>query len=682
MRVIRVLVIPLLVVLLPLLAFRLAWMERLVPTTLSWVGIQQARLDLHSWNWQEIRIDSLHLALDHAPGPVSITVTDAVLRYRLADLLRGQLAEVTATTVAISLPTAGVERNQSFAGGTPDPKSLVDALHLRHLPARQLHLPRLSVDFGPLASTNPLVLSVTLRSSDNESRLNIVTVGKEKTPPLAVDLHRTEAGLNGSLFLDWQRLREFLPPSMTAALPDQGRIEATLRSTADSPLRLACSLSGLRHQWFSAENLSFHMISAQPLSARSLTVAPASRLTARAVQGQGFAVAALEAGLGGSLAMDDDGLRLHLAPPAPWSVSGLTMGSLRLAPLHLANLALHLELDRSGLRAVCTLTPPGGRGTLRAECTQAGEDTRKGQCTVRSEGLQMDADRNPLALLVEPKLPLALHQGTLTFSLQGRWQPGAPLALDLELDGKVARGTAFAAPFSGLVVQQRLHLLPALRSITAGLVQLDKLEGPIPVDQLTMHTRFTAPAGGQAPVVAIERADAALFNGKIRLANCVYDRGNPDTACLVRLDDLDLQPIVALQKVDGLTVTGRVSGQLPLRFSPQGVRIHQGRVENIGSGLIRYHPAGNTLEGSPLTVYARNALEELHYQRLTAHIDYLPDGTLTVALHLQGQNPKLEGGRAVHLNLNTEQNLLSLLKSLQYSHSLSSELNRTIRQHR
>jgi hypothetical protein len=60
-------------------------------------------------------------------------------------------------------------------------------------------------------------------------------------------------------------------------------------------------------------------------------------------------------------------------------------------------------------------------------------------------------------------------------------------------------------------------------------------------------------------------------------------------------------------------------------------------------------------------------------------VDYLPDGLLTIALQLQGKNPKLEGGRPVHLNITTEQNLLSLLKSLQYSQSLSSELDRKIR---
>ena len=126
-------------------------------------------------------------------------------------------------------------------------------------------------------------------------------------------------------------------------------------------------------------------------------------------------------------------------------------------------------------------------------------------------------------------------------------------------------------------------------------------------------------------------------------------------------------------------VTGRIQGQLPLHFSSKGLRVEHGTLENEApGGIIRYRPPAATLQDSPLAGYALAALRDLYYRQLAAQVDYQPDGTLTVALQIKGHNPGLDNGRPVHLNLNTEQNLLSLLKSIQYSRSLSSELGQKL----
>jgi hypothetical protein len=52
---------------------------------------------------------------------------------------------------------------------------------------------------------------------------------------------------------------------------------------------------------------------------------------------------------------------------------------------------------------------------------------------------------------------------------------------------------------------------------------------------------------------------------------------------------------------------------------------------------------------------------------------------LTVNLKLQGTSPELETSRPVHLNINTEQNLLSLLKSLRYAEGISAKIDSKVR---
>ncbi|UCB56267.1 MAG: YdbH domain-containing protein, partial [Thiotrichales bacterium] len=47
---------------------------------------------------------------------------------------------------------------------------------------------------------------------------------------------------------------------------------------------------------------------------------------------------------------------------------------------------------------------------------------------------------------------------------------------------------------------------------------------------------------------------------------------------------------------------------------------------------------------------------------------------------LKGTSPELETTRPVHLNINTEQNLLSLLKSLRFAEGISANIDRKVRQ--
>jgi hypothetical protein len=228
-------------------------------------------------------------------------------------------------------------------------------------------------------------------------------------------------------------------------------------------------------------------------------------------------------------------------------------------------------------------------------------------------------------------------------------------------------------------VNQHLQLLPKIRSLRPGTIRLTQWQSPAPVDNFLLQTDLSPSVHGGLPRLHIKQAGAALFGGTVRVADCTYDPNHPQSTCTVHIREVDLPKIVALQKNKGLTVSGRVNGTLPIHLSAKGVQIAQGQLLNSAQGgIVRYHPPGAAEPSAGLSGYALKALEEFHYQRLAALIQYLPDGTLTVNLQLQGKSPKLDATRPVHLNINTEQNLLSLLKSLQYSHKLTSELDRQI----
>ncbi len=684
MRIIRF-AFPLLLLLM-VLTFSLSWTDRLAPVLLGWAGIRQLEIDLAGWDANEVRIDSLHLTLDHSSGPIAFKVTDAVCRYRIFGLLQGKLEAVAAASVDIALPQPVAAPADSPGMVLPDLAKLLEQLQLRNLPVQQVHLSRLLVHRGPVAAKNQVAFTVDLSTTGNERRLRIDSTASNRPPPLTVHLQRTDEQSSGSLHLDLAGLQGLWPQGESSTAPLQGivkvEIKADLHPAAKMPLQLACTVSALRHPLFSAEEVRLQLDSTQPLSPSALILAPTSRLSLRNAQSQGVDAATLMADLSGQIVFDDHSFEIQLKPVTPWSIEGLTFGAVRLAPVLFRNLSLHLQADRSLLQGDCSFAAPLGRGTIKADFSHRLTGDSRGNFSLQTEGpLQMSENSTVRELLVTPELAVALHKGALTFSARSHWRLNSPPELQTAIELVDGQGTLFEAPFSGLTLRQQLRLLPVMESITPGLVQLTEMQGPVPAKNFVMKIHLRPSPPGKGPNLLIEEAAVQLFNGSIGLENCMYARNSPHDVCLLHIDNLDVQPLIALQKVDGLTGSGRVHGQLPLQFSPQGMTIHHGKLENdADGGIIRYQPGGSTVLDSPLTVYALKALEELHYHRLAALIDYLPDGTLTLSLQLQGKNPKLEAGRPVHLNITTEQNLLSLLKSLQYSHGLAAELDRTIRQ--
>ena len=69
------------------------------------------------------------------------------------------------------------------------------------------------------------------------------------------------------------------------------------------------------------------------------------------------------------------------------------------------------------------------------------------------------------------------------------------------------------------------------------------------------------------------------------------------------------------------------------------------------------------------------ALSTFQYQVLDVTSDYEPAGDLKLQIHLEGESPDWQAGQPVHLNLNLEENIPALLRSLQ----LSGEITERVR---
>ena len=112
-----------------------------------------------------------------------------------------------------------------------------------------------------------------------------------------------------------------------------------------------------------------------------------------------------------------------------------------------------------------------------------------------------------------------------------------------------------------------------------------------------------------------------------------------------------------------------------------GIRIRDGALQGNSPGTINYviDEAQAASLSNPLTDVVIKALGDFHYDILQAEADYHHDGTLYLNFHIEGTSPRLDTSRPVHLNINSEQNVLSLLQSLEYAEGLNQSLDRRIR---
>ncbi len=175
---------------------------------------------------------------------------------------------------------------------------------------------------------------------------------------------------------------------------------------------------------------------------------------------------------------------------------------------------------------------------------------------------------------------------------------------------------------------------------------------------------------------ALQNLNAHAFGGRISIQKLTFhpDTGYPQSMT-VSLRKVDLNKLTSLLGQDDLSISGHVSGQIPIQMGSSGVTVTNGQIKaEQGGGIIQYQDDG---QSSGLTGIVRKALSNYHYQNLEADITYTPDGQMVISARLKGFNPDLNKGQQVHVNLNVEQNVLSLLRSLRAKQNIEERIEQT-----
>ena len=290
--------------------------------------------------------------------------------------------------------------------------------------------------------------------------------------------------------------------------------------------------------------------------------------------------------------------------------------------------------------------------------------------------------QTPLSSLIgKLPCPLEINGGELGVQVNLQWLDNKPFAGEIDTTLIGISGIYDDITFRGLNLNNSLHFLPEISTITPLDLTVAELQCGVPITDIFLKARFLP--RGQIPLVAIDEIRADLLNGQAFAHNLRYDHMAGLNKFDLKVHGLDLASVASTMNFrESMDLSGKINGTIPLELSAEGVRVRNGAfVNQKPGGVIRYLGGKQSgLGQSSLTAVVQKALEEFHYDSLRAAADLQPSGELQINIHMEGKSPRLETNRPVHINLNTQQNILSLLKSLRYSGEMTDELDDKIKQ--
>lgn len=269
--------------------------------------------------------------------------------------------------------------------------------------------------------------------------------------------------------------------------------------------------------------------------------------------------------------------------------------------------------------------------------------------------------------------------------LDARWQATLPSelsgnAVGLSLQEVKANGRYKNMVLTGLGADAEIAIDDGVRTTKDARIRIDELHVGLPIRNIDLRFTLAPRANTQVPVVRFKNAGAELLGGRVRSEPFTLDFGKAKNRFVVQLEGIGLHDILELERQEGLLGTGILDGELPVEITRAGVRVAQGKLSaRAPGGEIQYRPTEKVraiVKTSPSLKLVFDALSSFQYQKLEATARYQPDGNLGLQVRLEGNNPGWQQGQPVHLNLNVEENIPALLRSLQLGGEISEHVRK------
>ncbi len=291
--------------------------------------------------------------------------------------------------------------------------------------------------------------------------------------------------------------------------------------------------------------------------------------------------------------------------------------------------------------------------------------------TVEKPNISLTASALALTdlLSLNIKLPakVALVDGALSYSVEGQISDlsaieNTPLTISLAITS--VSGEVEGIWLQELNWQQNFSYLAGKLSSRGDLEEnltVALIDTPTPIAKLSISTALNYQKDFK---ISVTKLKGDILGGSFSIPKVQWPLEHGHSVN-VQLTHIDLEQVLALDKKQGIVVTGNISGQLPISFDGEKYTMEKGKLHNVSNGLIQVlnNPAVNELKASNSQLkLAFDALQNLHYHQLSSDVSMADDGYMLLETVIKGRNPDLDND--VNLNLNLSYDLLGLLESL------------------
>jgi len=519
-----------------------------------------------------------------------------------------------------------------------------------------------------------------------DSLLAELKFASSKEPVAAgLELNIHDTVIDGSYHIDVQPLKSWLQPFTNIDDINQTRkVHGTFSTSFESDSAIDSTITAisakLDFREYSATNAAVKLKLEHPASNpfRQLKILNGSHINTDSLEYKSFSLSNTRINMVGKLSTSADAWQYK---------GGISTG--RLAPgyelqtLQLKDITAQISANSENMQAngnFSTANIPG-----QFTFTLAHDfDKESGRFSINPlKPFDLNAENSKLSLLLTPWThPFDMLAGRVELTSSAAWSQNRDFRLTSRVKLDDVGGNYNELVFSGLSFDHAFEILPNIHSVETGNIKLEHLDSGVTASNISTDLTLETASTGPLPQLLIQNLHGEIFDGAFSSDDFVFDLNRSKNSFKIKATNIDLAQIVETQQLEDIVVTGRIDGTVPVEINEQRISIHHGAFVNVvRAGTIRYNPAAGTdqLKQNPITGIALDALKDFRYSHLSADVNFTPEGMLTINLQLKGTSPELDTKRPVHLNINTEQNLLSLLKSLRYAEGVSESIDQKVR---
>ena len=245
------------------------------------------------------------------------------------------------------------------------------------------------------------------------------------------------------------------------------------------------------------------------------------------------------------------------------------------------------------------------------------------------------------------------YRGSMTMKLIGIGGTYTDIAM-------VGLNTEFAATLDQV---KGLTLTPA--PVSVRLVDVG-----VPIENISFN--YAVDPGTQT--LQVENLSLDVFGGNVLADPFAYALTADTNDVMLRARSIQLQLMVDTLEFEALELTGKISGDLPVTMSGKSITINGGKLQSDAEGgSIRYRSADQAVDSiAPASGIGTvtQTLTNFEFESLSSTVDYVEGGNMKMLMRLVGVNPDLDPDQPYAFNLNLDNNIPQMLRSLRAVRSI------------